>query len=383
MENKYWIVDTNDLSVIKDTFIGYTVSEDGSFYLNEKPKNLDGTGCYTCIESFSDKIIISQDFLGMQGIYHFQNDNRNIFSNGYEKIVDYIINLKNNLTLDKNFCIQYIFSNEEPLNMNDTMLNEIKRIGKDYMIEISLDGKIKFIEKDYEVNTIKVDSKGAIDILDKWHNKWCKVYRNLVKLNSPILVDLSGGMDSRACFGILLNCNIDKNNIIIKRNIPRESAYEKNYEDWDISQQIVDKYDYNDRVNIEKYNKIKYKDDDKIPTFEEFDNLIFANSKICDYYSSLYSEPIFHINGIYGDRLHLDDIKEIYEDIRNKKKKFKKDMKKEDIEILSEHIDKNANIIIKKYEAKNRTLYHEDFFLNIFKDFMVLKSLQKFFIMIY
>ena len=221
MKNKYWIVDTDNLSIVKDIFIGYSISEDGSFYLNEKPKILDGTGCYTCIESFPNKIVISQDFLGMQGIYHFQHESRNIFSNGFKKILDYIIDLKFCLTLDKKFCIHYIFSNEEPANINDTMVNEIKRIGKDYSIEISLDGKIKFIEKDYEVNTIKIDTKEAIDIIHKWHNKWCNVFRNLVKLNSPILVDLSGGMDSRCCFGILLNSNIDKNNIIIKRNVPK------------------------------------------------------------------------------------------------------------------------------------------------------------------
>ena len=65
MENKYWIVDNNILMNIKNLFIGYTVSEDGTFFLNKKPDILDGTGCYTCIESLPNKIVISQDFLGM------------------------------------------------------------------------------------------------------------------------------------------------------------------------------------------------------------------------------------------------------------------------------------------------------------------------------
>ena len=68
MENKYWIVDTLFLSNIKNTFIGYTVSDNGQFFLNKKPDILDGSGCYTCIETTQEKIIISQDFLGMQGI---------------------------------------------------------------------------------------------------------------------------------------------------------------------------------------------------------------------------------------------------------------------------------------------------------------------------
>ena len=379
MENKYWIVDSNNLSNVKDIFIGYTISEDGSFYLNEKPKVLDGTGCYTCIETFPDKIRINQDFLGMQGIYHFKNENRNIFSNGFGKIVDYIINLKYPLSLDKNFCIQYIFSNEEPINTTDTMINEIKRIGKDYTIEINFDGKINFIENDYGVNSIKIDSKEAVEILDKWHNKWCNVFRNLVKLKSPLIFDLSGGMDSRICFGILLNSNIDKNNIIIKRNIPKKSSYKKNYEDWDISQEIVDKYKYNDRCNLEKYNEIKSENNNKLPIFEDFDNLIFGNSKICDYFSRFLSEPIYHINGIYGDRMHLGGMDEIKGYLERRKLKFSDDMKKEDIKILGDYIDKYSDIIIKKYESKNVPIFLGDFCSEYVQRFYGVKIANKIF----
>ena len=362
MENKYWIVDTNNLSNIKNIFVGYTVSEEGLFFLHKKPDILDGTGCYTCIEVKSDKIIISQDFLGMQGIYHYKNEKQNIFSNGYETIVDYLLSLKYPLSIHKDFCIQYIFSNEQPINMNDTILNEIKRIGKDFSIEINLnDGKVNFIEKDYGVYTIKVHSKEAIDILDKWHNKWCNVYRNLVKLSSPIILDLSGGMDSRVCFGLFLNSNIDNNNVIIKRNVPNKTSYKKNYDDWDISQDIVNKFKLDNRCNLSYYKSKKSPKDNKLPIFEEFDNLVFGNSKVCDYKSFIYSEPIFHINGIYGDRNHLGDIEKINIHLAHKKEKFKDDMKEEDIKILSDLIDKYSEIIIQKYKSRNRTLFFGDF----------------------
>ena len=298
----------------------------------------------------------------------------------YKKnVLDYIIKLKYPLSLDKNFCIQYIFSNEEPINTTDTMINEIKRIGKDYTIEINFDGKINFIENDYGVNSIKIDSKEAIEILDKWHNKWCNVFRNLVKLKSPLIFDLSGGMDSRICFGILLNSNIDKNNIIIKRNIPKKSSYKKNYEDWDISQEIVDKYKYNDRCNLEKYNEIKSENNNKLPIFEDFDNLIFGNSKICDYYSGIFSEPIYHINGVYGDRMHLGGMDEIRAYLSHKKKKFSDDMKKEDIKILHDYMDKYSDIIIKKYESKNRPIFQGDFLSEYVQRFYGVKIANKVF----
>ena len=361
MENKYWIADTLFLSNIKNTFIGYTVSDDGQFFLNKKPDILDGSGCYTCIETTQEKIIISQDFLGMQGIYHYKNGQRNVFSNGYEKLVDYLLKSNCSLSIDKNFCVQYIFSNEEPINMNDTMLNEIKRLGKDFLIEINKnDGNVSLFEKDYEANSIKVDSKEAINIFDNWHNKWVNVYRNLVKLKSPIIIDLSGGMDSRICFGLFLNSNIDKNNVIIKRNIPRETSYQKNYDDWEISHEVIKQYDYEDRSNL-PYFKSFLSEKNNLPIFEEIDNLLFGNSKICDYNAFLYSEPVFHINGIYGDRNHLGDMVEINNYLRHKKKKFSKDMKEEDIKILADLMDKYSEIIFKKYESRNRFLFLGDY----------------------
>ena len=361
MENKYWIADTLFLSNIKNTFIGYTVSDDGQFFLNKKPDILDGSGCYTCIETTQEKIIISQDFLGMQGIYHYKNGQRNVFSNGYEKLVDYLLKSNCSLSIDKNFCVQYIFSNEEPINMNDTMLNEIKRLGKDFLIEINKnDGNVSLFEKDYEANSIKVDSKEAINILDNLHNKWVNVYRNLVKLKSPIIIDLSGGMDSRICFGLFLNSNIDKNNVIIKRNIPRETSYQKNYDDWEISHEVIKQYDYEDRTNL-PFFKSFLSEKNNLPIFEEIDNLLFGNSKICDYNAFLYSEPVFHINGIYGDRNHLGDMVEINNYLRHKKKKFSKDMKEEDIKILADLMDKYSEIIFKKYESRNRFLFLGDY----------------------
>ena len=302
-----------------------------------------------------------------------------MFPNGYEKLVDYLLKSNCSLSIDKNFCVQYIFSNEEPINFYDTMLNEIKRLGKDFLIEINKnDGNVSLIEKDYEINSIKVDSKEAITILDKWHNKWVNVYRNLVKLKSPIIIDLSGGMDSRICFGLFLNSNIDKKNVIIKRNIPRENSYQKNYDDWEISHEVIKQYGYEDRSNMPFFKSFLSKKNN-LTIFEEIDNLIFGNSKICDYNAFLYSEPVFHINGIYGDRNHLGDVVEINNYLRHKKKKYSKDMKEEDIKILADLMDKYSEIIFKKYESRNRLLFLGDYSFEYINRFFGAKIATKIF----
>ena len=184
-------------------------------------------------------------------------------------------------------------------------------------------------------------------------------------------------MVSRICFGLLLNSNIDKNNVIIKRNPPKKVSYQKNFDDWDISQEIVNKYKYDDRCNL-KYLKSKLSQD-KFPIFKEFDNLIFGNTKLCDYTTCILSQPVFHITGIYGDRNHLGDIIEINNYLNHKKRLNSKDMKKEDIKLLSDYMDKYANIIFKKYESKNKTLYLGDFLSEYINRFYGIKITSKIF----
>ena len=368
MEN-YWLINTKDLSKVKNTFIGYTITDDGNIILNEIPDKVDGTGAYTFIKVLEDKIEIYQDFLGIQGIYHYKNSDFSIFSNGYDILVDYLIKSNLKLTFNRDFAAQYIFSNEEPININDTLIKEISRLAKNIKIEIDLKGNIEFKKINYIINTIKLDTKEAIDILDTWYNKWCKVFRNLAKYHSPFLLDLSGGFDSRMLFGIFLNSNINKNNIIIKRNVPKKISYSKNYDDWEISQEIIDKYDYNDRSN-NKYCQTVKSDKNDLSIMKDLTNIVFGNSKICNYDTPTYDKPIFHIVGVYGDRTHLGDFTEVERYLDHKKKKYEKDMKKNDLIILQKMIDINSNIIINQYKEANAELFLGDFSFDYIQRFL-------------
>ena len=368
MEN-YWLINTKDLSKVKNTFIGYTVTDDGNIILNEIPDKVDGTGAYTFIKVLEDKIEIYQDFLGIQGIYHYKNNDFSVFSNGYDILVDYLIKSNLKLTFNRDFAAQYIFSNEEPININDTLIKEISRLAKNIKIEIDLKGNIELKKINYIINTIKLDTKEAIDILDTWHNKWCKVFRNLAKFHFLIIFDLFGCFDSRMLFGIFLNSNINKNNIIIKRNVPKKISYSKNYDDWEISQEIIDKYDYNDRSN-NKYCQTVKSDKKDLSIMKDLTNIVFGNSKICNYDTPTYDKPIFHIVGVYGDRTHLGDFTEVERYLDHKKKKYEKDMKKNDLIILQKMIDINSNIIINQYKEANAELFLGDFSFDYIQRFL-------------
>ena len=368
MEN-YWLINTKDLSKVKNTFIGYTVTDDGNIILNEIPDKVDGTGAYTFIKVLEDKIEIYQDFLGIQGIYHYKNNDFSVFSNGYDILVDYLIKSNLKLTFNRDYATQYIFSNEEAVNINDTLIKEISRLAKNIKVEIDFKGNTELKIINYIINTIKLDTKEAIDILDTWYNKWCKVFRNLAKYHSPFLLDLSGGFDSRMLFGIFLNSNINKNNIIIKRNVPKKISYSKNYDDWEISQEIIDKYDYNDRSNNKYCQTVKSNKND-LSIMKDLTNIVFGNSKICNYDTPTYDKHIFHIVGVYGDRTHLGDFTEVERYLDHKKKKYEKDMKKNDLIILQKMIDINSNIIINQYKEANTELFLGDFSFDYIQRFL-------------
>ena len=157
------------------------------------------------------------------------------------------------------------------------------------------------------------------------------------------------------------------------------NTYEKNFRDWDLSQEIIDKYNFQDRSNVRYFKTEKYKYDNVFPTFEEFDNLIFGNSKICDYNLFILSQPIFHLNGMYGDRTHLGDKNETLIYINHKKKKYNKDMKQDDNKILRDYIEKYSNRIINKYESKNKPVYLGDFSFNYIQRFFGSKITSKIF----
>ena len=120
-------------------------------------------------------------------------------------------------------------------------------------------------------------------------------------------------------FWNLLNSNINKNNIIIKRNVPIKNTYLKNHDDWEISQEIIDKYEYNERSN-QIFYKTNKSDINDLSIFKDLKNLILGNCKICDYSTPTYDKPIFHIIGIYGDRTHLGDFSAIKQYLNHKKK---------------------------------------------------------------
>jgi hypothetical protein len=73
--------------------------------------------------------------------------------------------------------------------------------------------KIHYI--DYKENSVPFESQEGLNIIDKWVDKWGYIFRSLKIQTNNIMLDLSGGFDTRTVLSILLNSGIDINEILI------------------------------------------------------------------------------------------------------------------------------------------------------------------------
>ena len=147
--------------------------------------------------------------------------------------------------------------------------------------------------KNYNENTIPLESEEGMQIIDKWIDKWANIFRSLKKQTNNIIFDISGGFHSRAVLSILLNSNIDIKEILMK------SINVKMYqEDFEIATNISSKLGF------------------KLNSFVLDNNVTNWNSKdslLCSIYSKLgfhkwfllqtkfYNKPRFHITGEGGE----------------------------------------------------------------------------------
>ena len=96
------------------------------------------------------------------------------------------------------------------------MVNEIMLIPPNSFIVLNTKKKtFKIYYIDYKENSVPFESQEALNILDKWVDKWGYIFRTLKFQTNNILLALSGGFDTQTVLSILLNSGIDINEILI------------------------------------------------------------------------------------------------------------------------------------------------------------------------
>lgn len=212
IKENFFVFDSYNLNEIDSHLYGFIVSRDGIltdyFFkkLGEYKEPLP-QGVYIMVRKTGKEIIINQDFYGSIGLYIYENKEKDYFaiSNSFLLLVEYLSG-KQNLSLNKEFADNFIVVPLCTYSIKETLIKEIKQIPSNAFVVINIRKKdLKIYFKNYQENSISLESEEGLTIIDKWFDKWTYIFRSLQKKTDNIKSDLSGGFDTRTMLTIILN----------------------------------------------------------------------------------------------------------------------------------------------------------------------------------
>lgn len=288
IKKNFFIIDSNNLDSVQTKLYGFTIIDDKAteditnLEISENLENMSHLGAYIYIKREPDKIIIMQDFIGSYGLYLYKEGDYFALSNSFLLLVDYVKNT-HKITFNRDYANFFIISGLCSVAYSDTMINEIEVLDRSAIVEINIDQKILNINYfDYGENTVELNSKEGLELLDSWYYKWTNIIRNLQSKTNNIQIDLSGGFDSRLTFLLILGSGIDLNKIYV--NSIKDSLH-THKEDFEIATLISNYYNFslNEMNNICK-QVVNY-------TLEDILNLSFYTK--LSFHKQMYFKPSF------------------------------------------------------------------------------------------
>ena len=220
IKENFFIIDSNSLEGVLSYLYGYSVSKNGIITNNyykrighyEEPES---QGAYVLIKRNGNEIQIYQDYYGSYGVYIYENKNYFAFSNSFLLLVKYLSG-NENMTFNEDFADNLIISAYSSPSIYESLVKEINKIPSNSFITINIkEKKYKINYIDQQRYTIPFESEEGLKIIDNWVDKWGYIFRSLKKKTDNIIMDLSGGFDTRAVLSVLYNSGIDLNSILI------------------------------------------------------------------------------------------------------------------------------------------------------------------------
>ena len=152
-----------------------------------------------------------------------------MLSNSFLLLEEYLID-KQNISLNKDYSNNFVISGLCSPSVYETMIKEINKISSNAFIIINIkDKSLKINYINYETQTIPLESKEGLKIIDKWVDKWGYIIRSLIKKTKNISLNLSGGFDTRTLLSIFLNSGIDLKKILISSSTDKKHCHEEDF----------------------------------------------------------------------------------------------------------------------------------------------------------
>ncbi len=233
-QDHFFIIDSQDLASVKTSIYGFSVQDSGIYdrhnFTDEVINGLDGNGVYVCVERSGDEIVIRQDFSGSYGLYLYKQDGHFVLSNSFLYLMEYL-SKRVRLTLNRDYANHFMIMVMVSMAYSETFLNEVEVLPRDVVVKIDIPSVSLTTERVYyHENTVRLNSREGLDILDRWFARWTTLFRNIYSQTHNIDADLSGGFDSRMTFGLLLKSGIDINSICVTTKTGKGHTLEDDYE---------------------------------------------------------------------------------------------------------------------------------------------------------
>lgn len=310
MLSKYFFAfDSFDFDNIKSDVYGYTICKNNDIIcISNNIQNIIG-GCYIIIEKHENNILIKQDDLSMLSIYYYYDNNYWAISNSFYSLCKLLKSKNKKITINNLYIDQYIQHTLNSHACNKTMVNEIF-ILPCFSEMILSKNELHVLEKHIDIESVELDSKKGVEIIDNWIKKWSTILNAIYKTNLNIQIDLSGGFDSRVIFSLANYAisDLNSNNINIYSKIGKtKGMIEHLTDDFIIANQIADKLDI--KLNNNNNTISQNKRNSGVLQYNILKNLFMFCHKegyLCTY---VKNKPMFHFGGISGEviRRHLDD----------------------------------------------------------------------------
>ncbi len=301
IEKQFFVIDSRKLEEVESRFYGYCYDGD-KIYSDHEDVDLsslkpDAQGAFISVNKVDGKIIIQQDYIGCYGLYIFRKDDYFALSNSFLMLVDY---LKDEfaLTFNEDYANAFFAFGLVSYAVEETMVREISLLLRNKKVVIDIKScSLSLEDIDYQEETVQLDSPEGVSLVDAWHSKWTGLIRRLKGKTNNIVVDLSGGFDSRITLMLFLTAGIDMSEITINSS---DDGLSVHGDDYRIASAIASQFDFSLNKSTLHGNTSPFSAAEKID-LSFFTKLCFHKEMYFPY--GYRNETVYHFTGAGGETL--------------------------------------------------------------------------------